>query len=99
MPGFMQIIEFTTSRIDEIEKLVDTYDLEGAANTARRVVLSEDRERPGTYVNIVEFDSYESAMQNSARPEVAAFAEQMAKLCDAPPTFSNLDIRIEPRTP
>jgi len=35
-------------------------------------------------------------MQNSSRPEVAQFAEQMAKICDGPPKFYNLNVRIAP---
>jgi hypothetical protein len=43
-------------------------------------------------VIVVEFASYEAAMKNNDLPETAQFAEQMAKLCDAPPTFRNLDL-------
>ncbi len=32
-------------------------------------------------------------MANSEMPETAAFAEQVAKLCDGPATFRNLDVR------
>ena len=97
MAGFIQIIEFKTSRFDEVKKLADDYDgSDQSGNTARRVMIAEDRDRPGTYLNIVEFDSYESAMENSKRPETGQFAEQMQKLCDGPPTFYNLDIRLVP---
>lgn len=95
MAGFVQIIQFKTSRFDELQKLADDYDLNAGDNTARRVNICEDRDNPGTYYNIVEFDSYESAMQNSQRPEVGQFAEQMQKLCDGPPKFHNLDVRFE----
>lgn len=97
MAGFVQIIEFKTSRFDEIQQLAADYDLDSDANKARRVTIVEDRDRPGTYYNIVEFDSYESAMENSNRPEVGQFAEQMQKICDGPPKFYNLDIRYTPR--
>jgi quinol monooxygenase YgiN len=96
MAGFVQIIEFTTSRFEEIERLSNDYDLEAGGNTARRVTIAEDRDNPGTYFNIVEFDSYESAMQNSSRPEVAEFADQLSKICEGPPKFHNLDIRLTP---
>ena len=59
---------------------------------ARRGTLTEDRDRPGTFVQLVEFDSYEDAMANSNLPETSAFAERLAKLCDRPPTFRNLDV-------
>ena len=31
-------------------------------------------------------------MENSNRPGTAEFAAQLAKLCDGPPTFRNLDV-------
>jgi hypothetical protein len=43
-------------------------------------------------MNIVEFDSYQTAMQNSTRPEVSAYAARLAALCDEPPRFYNLDV-------
>ena len=94
MAGFVQIIEFKTSRFDEIEALADQYDLNSDANTARSATITEDRDNPGTYYNIVMFDSYEAAMENSNRPEVGQFAEAMQKICDGPPKFYNLDVRM-----
>jgi hypothetical protein len=91
MPGFIQIIEFSTSQIDAIKKLAEDLRAD-SASTVNRGVLTADRDRPGTYLNIVEFDSYESAMENSNRPETAAFAAKMAELCDGPAKFYNLDI-------
>jgi hypothetical protein len=94
MAGFVQIIEFTTSRFDDVKALADQFDMStSSGSTARRVTNTEDRERPGTYLNIVEFDSYESAMENSNRPETSQFAEQMQKLCDGPPKFYNLEVK------
>ena len=92
--GFIQVIEVTTQRPEEIEALGRGWrDQTGGRRTARRSTVTEDRDRPGTYIQLVEFDSYEDAMANSALPETAAFAEQLAKLCDAPPVFRNLDVR------
>jgi hypothetical protein len=53
------------------------------------------RDNDGIYFNIVEFPSYEAAMENSNRPETAEFAAQLAKLCDGPATFHNLDVTRE----
>jgi len=66
---------------------------DSAGSLARRVTVTEDRDHPGAYRSIVEFDSYESAMENSKRPQTAEFAEKMMKLCDGPPSFYNLDVR------
>jgi quinol monooxygenase YgiN len=94
MVAFIQIIEITTSRIDEIEALDEEWRAQTEGRrTAQRVTITEDRDRPNTYIQLVEFPSYEAAMANSDLPETAAFAERLAKLCDAPPSFRNLDVR------
>jgi len=90
MAGFVQIIEFTTSRYDQIRALVDERG--SGPGLAVRGVVAEDRDRPGTYINIVEFESYESAMENSSSPETQEFAAKMAELCDGPARFYNLDV-------
>ena len=92
MAGFVQIIEFTTSRIDEVLKLTEEMQTQRDAGTARRGTLTADRDHPNHYVSVVEFDSYESAMENSNRPETSEFASRMAALCDGPATFHNLDV-------
>lgn len=93
MAGFVQIVEFKTSRIDEVQALGnENRDERMAGSTVRRVTVTADRDRPGYYLSIIEFDSYESAMENSNRPETQEFAAAMAKLCDGPPTFYNLDV-------
>jgi hypothetical protein len=93
MAGFIQIIEYKTSRFDEVKALGEERAHNDPGSLARRVTATEDRDRPGTFLTVVEFDSYDDAMKNSARPETAQFAEQMGKLCDGPPTFYNLDVR------
>ena len=90
---FVQTIEFKTSRIDEINQLMDEWlaSTEGT-RTPTRGLVTRDRDRDGTYVQVVEFPSYEEAMENTNRPETSAFAERMAKLCDGPAVFRNLDV-------
>jgi quinol monooxygenase YgiN len=96
MARFVQIIEFQTSRIAEVEELGRPSRTEGATMpTFRGIKATADRDRPGTYLTIVEFDSYESAMENSNRPETSEFAAKMAALCDGPPVFRNLDVMWE----
>ncbi len=91
--GFVQIIEYTTTRLDEVEALMEEWT---AATEGRRTTLRSihgtDREQPHTYVDVMEFDSYEAAMRNSALPETTMFAERFVKLCDAPPRYRNLDV-------
>lgn len=50
------------------------------------------RGQENTYVQIVEFPSYEEAMANSEMPETSSFAKRLAELCDGPPTIRNLDV-------
>jgi quinol monooxygenase YgiN len=90
---FMQIIEMRTSRRDEVQAALDEWRTTTAGRrTAQRAVTSRDREGEDVYVTVVEFPSYEAAMVNSDLPETRELAERLAKLCDAPPTFRNLDI-------
>ena len=91
--AFVQIIEVTTTRMSEIEAIMDNWlaATEGR-RSARRSLLTQDRDRPNTYVQVVEFPSYEAAMANSNLPETSAFAEQLTKLCDTSPSFRNLNV-------
>jgi len=96
MAGFVQIIEFTSSRIKEIEELGRPSRAEGStAPTFRRIVATADRDHQGHYFTIAQFDSYDSAMENSGRPETSEFADRMAALCDGPVIFHNLDVMWE----
>ena len=92
--SFVQIIDLTTSRPDDVEALVSEWRRQTAGRrTAQRGPFTRDRDRPDTYVQIVEFPSYEDAMANSDLPETSAFADQLAQLCDGPISFRNLDVR------
>jgi hypothetical protein len=92
--AFVQVIEFETTRPDEVEALVGEWraKTEGTRK-AQRGTFTKDRDRPDTYVQIVEFPSYEDAMANSELPETASFAERLRNLCDGPLRFRNLDVR------
>ena len=93
---FIQIIEYKTSKIDELNAALDGW---LAATKGRRAatrgVQTQDRDATNTYVQIVEFPSYEDAMANSNLPETSEFAAKLASLCDGPPTFRNLDVLRE----
>jgi len=92
--AFIQIIEYTTTRPDEVEALVDEWKAQTAGQrTAQRGTFTQDRDRADVYVQIVQFPSYEEAMANSNLPETATFAARLAELCDGPMRFRNLDVR------
>lgn len=92
MSGFVQSIEFTTSRIDEIRRMNDEWRGTHPDIGPERIIVTADRDRPNTYVSIVEFASFEEAMANSADPQTSEWAARMQSLCDGPPTFRNLDV-------
>ena len=93
---FVQLIEFKTGDIDAFNRTLDAWlaKTEGV-RTSTRAIQARDRDNEGAYINIVEFPSYEAAMENSNRPETAEFAAQLASVCDGPPSFRNLDVTRE----
>lgn len=93
MAGFVQIIEWKTARMDEIEALVEEMRSQGGPMPMVRATLTADRDHPDHYLSILEFDSYAEAMENSNRPETTEMAMRLAELCDEPPKFYNLDVR------
>ena len=98
MAGFVQVIEWQTSRIDEVRELNERWRERFPEMGPSRILVGADRDHSGSYLTVVEFESYEAAMKNSADPTTSEFAEQMAELCDGPPTFHNLDvIQVEAR--
>jgi hypothetical protein len=92
--SFIQIIEMVRTLPDAVEALVDEWRVSTDGNrTAERGTFTLDRNRPNTYVQIVEFPPYEEALANSDLPETAGFAGQLAGLCNGPMVFRNLDAR------
>jgi quinol monooxygenase YgiN len=94
--AFVQIIEMRTSKVEEMQRVGEEWEAAvGDDRTARRRVFCQDRDNPDRYFNIVFFDSYESAMQNSEHPTTQEFSKRMAELVDGEPTFYNLDVLDE----
>ena len=96
MPGFLQTVTFKTNRIDEVRQLADAQrekrSAAGDDNKPLQVSLCADRDTPNQYTVVIEFASYEAAMANSDHPDTQEMSQQMAKLCDGPPTFGNFDL-------
>ena len=94
---FVQLIEFKTGDIEAFNRTLDDWLAKtSGVRTPTRAVQGRDRDNDRTYIHIVEFPSYEAAMENSNRPETAEFAARLAQLCDSPPAFRNLDVtRVE----
>jgi hypothetical protein len=90
---FIQVIEYTTSRFDEVDAMVDRWvEQTQGRRTPSSGYTGRDRDDPNRYVDVVVFPSYEEAMRNNDLPETRALAEQWGKLCDGEPTFRNLDV-------
>ncbi len=88
---FLQMIEFQGEQA-EFEKLLDRYrEVMGEDTTAKRAWLFADRDRPGTLVEFVEFESYESAMANSEHPGTQQWAEEASSVLGSA-VFRNLDL-------
>ncbi len=91
--AFVQVMKFQTDRMEEGRELVEEYRAatEGR-RTSRRSILCRDRDNPDHYVNIVFFDSYESAMENSMLPETQALSQKLDEMTTGPTEFLNLDV-------
>ncbi len=96
--AFIQIMQFQTTRIDDIRTAVEEWErsTEGK-RTVQRSIMCEDRDKPSTYSVIVFFASAEEAERNSALPETGALAAKVGSLCDGPLAFVNLDV-VDDRT-
>lgn len=92
MSGFVQIIEWKTSKMDEMRAYQEEWRAGRPEMGPKRFMICEDRDNAGTYLTVVEFESYEAAMKNSEDPATSEFAEHMQTLSDGPPTFRNLDL-------
>jgi hypothetical protein len=93
--SFIQIIEYETDRPDEIKALADARMAQmPEAPPGFRLVVTQDRDKPNRYLTIVEFPSYEVAMENSAQPDTDAFAKEFAALCTSGPHYYNLDVKM-----
>jgi hypothetical protein len=91
--AFVQVIQYKTSKIDEMRKIGDAWEADvGADRTARRVLVCQDRDNAGQYFTVAFFDSYEAAMQNSTLPTTQEYSQKMMGLAEGPPTFYNLDV-------
>ena len=70
MAAFIQIIEWSSSRIDEVRALGEARRAEMEVQDGpARITITADRGTPGRYMTLVEFGSYEAAMRNSSAAE------------------------------
>jgi hypothetical protein len=92
--SFVQIIEFHTRDLERFRSLEEQWrERIGRDATARWAVLAADRDRPDTFVELVGFPDYASAMRNSEHPVTTEFAKKMQEATDGEAAFRNLDVR------
>ncbi len=90
---FVQVIDYETSRFDEMNALIDRYtEQTSGRRTVTHTMIGRDRDAGTHYVDLVEFPSYEEAMKNSRLPETDLMFQEMVALCEGMPTFMNLDV-------
>lgn len=90
---FVQLIDCRTSRLDEMNRLMDAWvDATRGKRTATHALVGKDRSDAAHVIEIVEFPSYEEAMRNSNLPETDKIFQEMVALCDEMPTFTDLDV-------
>ncbi len=91
--SYFQLIEVETSRYEDMERLHEAWlaETEGVRTSVQEWVC-EDRDRPGTYLVIVEFPSVDAAAVNNDLAATAKIARGLAELASSPPTFRNLDM-------
>lgn len=92
MTEFVQLVEMSTSRFDEMRKFNEDWRENNPDALLDWSIVGQDRDNPDKYVVIVHFESYDVAMKNSADPRTAEYAAKMEELSDGPVTFRNLDV-------
>jgi hypothetical protein len=92
--AFLQLIEFHTGDLDGFRTLAEEWrDRIGRDATARWGVVAADRDLPDTYLELVAFPDFASAMRNSEHPVTGEFAKKMQESTDGEAGFRNLDVR------
>jgi plasmid stability protein len=92
--AFLQLIEFHTRDLEAFRRLAEEWrERIGREGTARWAVVAADRDRPDTYLELVAFPDFASAMRNSEHPVTSDFAKRMQEATDGEAEFRNLDVR------
>lgn len=94
MTEFVQLVEMTTTRFDEMQKFNEEWRERHPDMMLDWSMVTQDRDHPDQYVAIVHFENFDVAMQNSADPRTAEFAERMQELCEGEVRFRNLDVVV-----
>ena len=91
--AFVQLIEFHARDLDGFRALEEEWRQRmGRETTARWMVVTADRDRADTYVQLVAFPDYASAMRNSEHPVTTEISKKMQEVTEGEAHFRNLDV-------
>jgi hypothetical protein len=88
---FIQVIQGTCRRQDEVHGLIDRWREENAGKDTGFLGGTYGFTDDDRFVAVVRFASRDQAMANSARPEQAAWAQQMEALFEGPVEYHDCD--------
>jgi hypothetical protein len=92
--SFIQIIDYETDQPAEIDARMREQMQSMGEPMYTRLDQTQDQDNPRHFMTIVEFPSYEAAMENSNRPETDQMARELAALCTSGPSYANLDVKL-----
>jgi hypothetical protein len=91
--SFLQLIEFHARDLEGFRAIAEEWrERMGRETTARWGVITADRDRPDTYLEIVSFPDAAAARRNSEHPVTTDFAKRMQEVTEGEASFRNLDV-------
>lgn len=88
--AFVQLMDFQTSDPQGADEVLEEWT--GDTSAADRVLVTRHHDDANRYCALVYFPSYETAMENSQRPETQQYAERLREKVDGEITYFDLDI-------
>jgi hypothetical protein len=85
------VIHGRSGRPDELGSLAESWRTQGSVGAIGWVGGTCGVTESGDFLGVVRFTSQENARANCARPETAAFAQEMSGLMDGPVEFHDCD--------
>ncbi|MEV4433502.1 ester cyclase [Streptomyces sp. NPDC049555] len=90
---FVQVVDCRTRHFDKMNRLMDDWiALTEGKRTATHSVVGRDHSDGDHYIEIIEFPSFEKAMENSNLPETDRVFQEIVSLCEGLPSFTDLDV-------
>lgn len=90
---FVQLMEYRTSKPDEVREVLREWErVTAGRRSARRILSTQHHGDSGRRCELVFFDSYDAARENSQLPETDEYARKLRSLVDGELTFLDLDV-------